>query len=345
MSQNQVRKFDLGDLETTSPFYGREKELEDLQQSISSGCRLIALLGMEGIGKTSLAVKLANNIQGEFDYVIGRSLKDAPPLTELLESLLLQLLSNQAKINTSNSIDIGIARLKDRLNNNRCLLLLDDAEAILQNRELVGKYRKGYEDYDKLLNAFAYAPHLSCLLIISSEKPKFIELLKQKTKRVQSFKLLNLDDAAAKKLFKEKGFSDSEELTTLINLYQGNPLYLKLVLTIIQEVFGGNVSDFLFQEATLDFDNIYDILENQFQRLSDLEKQIMYFLGSKDHPVSFHELRNNSCFIGKKFTDAIKSLDGRGLIKNIESKASYTLQSMVVIKYIKRKLRNYNKLI
>ncbi len=56
---------------------------------------------------------------------------------------------------TSDSVVIQIGRLRDNLARQRCLILLDDAEEILQDREIVGKYRQEYEDYDKLFNIFA----------------------------------------------------------------------------------------------------------------------------------------------------------------------------------------------
>jgi MinD superfamily P-loop ATPase len=43
---------------------------------------------MGGIGKTALSVKLAQQIQQQFEYVIWRSLRNAPPVTDLLAELL-----------------------------------------------------------------------------------------------------------------------------------------------------------------------------------------------------------------------------------------------------------------
>ena len=50
-----------------SIFYGRTDELEKLTQWITiDRCRLIALLGMGGIGKSALAVRLAEQLAPQF---------------------------------------------------------------------------------------------------------------------------------------------------------------------------------------------------------------------------------------------------------------------------------------
>jgi NB-ARC domain len=67
-------RIDWGEAVDASIFYGRTSELETLEKWIvSDRCRLVALLGMGGIGKTSLAAKLGEKVQYEFDYVVWRS--------------------------------------------------------------------------------------------------------------------------------------------------------------------------------------------------------------------------------------------------------------------------------
>ncbi len=58
-----------------SIFYGRKEKLTELKRWIvADRCRLVALLGMGGMGKTSLAVKLGKQMQHDFERIIWRSL-------------------------------------------------------------------------------------------------------------------------------------------------------------------------------------------------------------------------------------------------------------------------------
>jgi predicted ATPase len=47
-------------------------------------CRVVAVLGMGGIGKTTVAAKLAHDLAPEFAVVSWRSLRNTPPPEEWL---------------------------------------------------------------------------------------------------------------------------------------------------------------------------------------------------------------------------------------------------------------------
>ena len=78
-------KQDWGEAINVSRFYGREGELQTLETWIVEDCcRAIGIFGLGGMGKTTLSVKLAQQVQSQFDYVIWRSLQQAPPLELIL---------------------------------------------------------------------------------------------------------------------------------------------------------------------------------------------------------------------------------------------------------------------
>lgn len=162
---------DWGDALDVSVFYGRDSELLALEQWIvGDRCRLVSVLGMSGIGKTALCAKVAERIQEHFDYVIWRSLRNAPPIEELL-TVLLKFLSNKRETDLPASIDEKIFLLLKYMRSSRCLVVLDNAESILQSSESAGQYRSGYEGYGQLIRCVAQTRHQSCLLLTSREKP------------------------------------------------------------------------------------------------------------------------------------------------------------------------------
>jgi hypothetical protein len=314
------------------------QELVTLEQWIvKERCRLVAIVGMGGIGKTTLSVRSAKQIQDEFEYVVWRSLRNAPPISELLGDLI-QSLSHQQTTHLSVDIDGRVSQLTEYLHQHRCLLILDSVETILRRGELAGHYRLEHEGYREFLRRLGETPHQSCLLLTSLEKPREIAALEGKTSPVRCLQLTGLQ-VEAQEIFKEKSLSEAGRWGELIQLYRGNPLALKIVTTTIKELFGGNVAEFLKQN-TIVFGDIRDILDEQFERLSDLEQQILYWLAVECHPVSLSELRTNIFAPGSQaeLIEALESLLRRSLIaRNVHQggETLFTLQQPVVSEYVK----------
>ncbi|MBE8996897.1 NACHT domain-containing protein [Nostoc sp. LEGE 12447] len=340
---SSINRLDWGEAIFNPVFYGRTEELTTLEQWIlNEHCRLIALLGIGGIGKTTLSVKLAQQIQDNFEYVIWRSLREAPPVKFILSNLI-QFLSDEQETegNLPESFSDRVSRLLYYLQNHRCLVILDNAESILRSGSRAGLYREGYEEYGELLRRIGEATHQSCLVLTSREKPKEVALLEGEALSVRSLLLSGLKVAEGQKILKFKGLSAVEdEWKVMIERYAGNPLALKIVATTIQDIFGGNVTEFLQQDTAV-FGDIRDVLEQQFERLSDLEKDIMYWLAINRESVTLSELRNDiiSPVAQSKLLEAIESLGRRSLIEKAtptligKTGSLFTLQP-VVIEYV-----------
>jgi WD40 repeat protein len=324
-----------GNSTCTSVFYGRKEEITTLEQWIlDERCQLMALLGMGGIGKTSLSIKLAQKIQEDFEYVIWRSLREAPPANAVLANLIQVLSDDQeTETNLSDNLSDRIARLLHYLRNYRCLVILDNVESVLRSGNRAGQYREGYEGYGELFRQLGEATHQSCLLLTSREKPKEIALLKGQTLPVRSLQLGGLKVAEGQEIFKVKGLSATEaEWEAIITLYAGNPLALKIVATTIEDVFDGKIAEFLQQNLAV-FGDIRDLLDQQFERLSDLEAEIMYWLAVNREPISLSELREDiiSPIPPQKLLEALESLVRRSLVE--KSAATFT-QQPVVMEYV-----------
>ncbi|MCW5316100.1 NACHT domain-containing protein [Nostoc sp. KVJ3] len=338
-NSDQSQRQDWGEATNVSVFYGRAEETSTLEQLLlEDRCKLVAVLGMGGIGKSALVIKLTERIKDNFEYIIWRSLREAPPIKNILASLI-QFLSDEQETEVSLPESVGerISRLIDYLRQHRCLLILDNIESILQSGSRAGLYREGYQGYGDLLKRVGEVTHQSCLLLTGREKPQEVASLEGETLCVRSFLLGGLQASEGQEILKVKGVSASEsESSKLVERYAGNALALKVVATTIQDVFCGDISEFLQQETTV-FGDIHELLEQQFLRLSKLEKDAMYWLAINREPVSLSEIRDDivSPIPPQKVLESLESLVRRSLIE--KSEALFTLQP-VVMEYVTQKL-------
>ncbi|MEG3897709.1 MULTISPECIES: NACHT domain-containing protein [unclassified Microcoleus] len=326
------RQEDWGQAPDVSVFYGRTEELTTLKQWIvSDNCRLVALLGLAGSGKTILSVQLAKQVQNEFDFVIWRSLRSTPAPSDFLTNLI-ELFSNQQKPDVPIDLNGKISRLVEELRKQRCLLILDDFEAVLRPEELAGHYREGCEGYRDLIVRLCEVNHNSCVVLVSSEEPTELALLAGE--KVRSLKPASSEEIA-REIFQEKGLSARDrEWEILLCRYGGNLLALKIVATTIHEFFEGNVLKFLEATALFIEEHISNLLAQQFDRMSSSEQEIAYWMAIAQSPISLATLREH-ILVNSSISDLLKNLDSlgrRSLIEKIseDTETVFMLQPLIV---------------
>ncbi len=333
------RQEDWGQAPDVAVFYGRTEELTTLKQWIvSDNCRAVALLGLAGSGKTTLSVQLAKQVQHEFDFVIWRSLRSAPTASDFLTSLI-QLFANPQKSDLPLDFNGKISGLVEYLRKQRCLIILDDFEAVLKPQELAGHYREGCEGYRDLIVRLCEVNHQSCFVLVSAEEPTEMALLAGEKVR---FLKPAISSEIARDIFKEKGLSAQDrEWEILLARYGGNLLAIKIVATTIHEFFEGNVVKFLEATALFIEEHISNLLVQQFDRMSNSEQEISYWLAIAQSPISLATLREQ-ILVNSSLSDLLKNLDSLGrrfLIEKISESGQtvFRLQPLIV-QYVSERL-------
>ncbi|NET31580.1 MAG: hypothetical protein F6K19_06220 [Cyanothece sp. SIO1E1] len=335
-------RHDWGEAMDVADFYGRNDELTQLNQMVvADRCRLIALLGMGGVGKTALSIKFAQQMAGhreslkdeaqstdsglqslmpEFEYIVWRSLRHAPTLQELLTGIL-QFLSQPLEpgVELPTSVEALTARLIEKLQQHRCLLILDQYESVLSSGRFSGHPREDYESYGELLKLLSEVPHQSCLMLTSREQPR--ELKCRPGQNVQVLHLQGLKLADSRSVFQQWGhFTGAKnDWKAVVEHYRGNPLALKMVAARTQEYFNGSIFECLeeLRQGQLIFGDLKELIGQQFDRLSELEKDILCQFAKYQEGVSLSRLRKGltSPIWQQNLLEVLDSLRGRSLVE------------------------------
>jgi WD40 repeat protein/DNA-binding Xre family transcriptional regulator len=325
---------DWGEMVDISGFLGRKQELQTLSEWIlRDRCRLITLMGMGGIGKTALAAMITQRLHEAFEVIIWRSVRNAPSAETLVSEWLEVISDSDSKI-SSLTWNEQLLQLRTVLQVTRCLLVVDNFETILQCNSLSGRCREEHRNYVQLLTDIAGTHHNSCLILTSREQLAELVILEGPTLPVRSLSLGGLTLEQAQAIVQTKGDlqGTKAEWKALIDWYAGNPLALKIASVGIRDLFGANLSRFLsyLQHESFRFEGTRSLLQQQFDRLSEQEQDVLYWLAIEREPIELETLRQNLLCpaFRKNLPEVVQSLLHRSLIERTLS--GFTLQPEIM---------------
>jgi WD40 repeat protein/DNA-binding XRE family transcriptional regulator len=314
-----------------SRFTGREGELAELSQWIvQEQCRLVAILGMGGIGKSALVSLLGQRLAPQFDAVLWRSVRDAPPCEELVANCI-NFFSETPPAAFPASLEQRINQLLARLQASRCLLVLDNLETLLASGDPEGGYLPGYEGYGRLIGRLAESAYQSCVLLTSREKPREIEPLEGMRSPVRSLRLVGMDERVVQDLLSDKGLGGTPVAwQRLVAGYAGNPLALKIVAQTVSDLFGGDIDSFL-HEGELVFNGVRPVLRQQVGRLTPLEHLLLTWLAVLREWTELNTLAQvlHPRVLRARQLEALEALRRRSLLERGQ-RTSFSLQSVVM---------------
>ncbi|MDB9404945.1 NACHT domain-containing protein [Microcystis aeruginosa CS-1036] len=294
-------------------FYDRENELATISNWVfKQNTRLIAVLGLWGIGKTTLVKRFIDLNLEQFEVVIWKSLKFPKSLDLWLNDLL-----NTCQKEPKESTDNKIQELLEVLSNHKCLIVLDDFQNLFAVGQMAGNYQPEYSSYQHFLKLIAEIQHQSHFILISQEKSAEMNYLNQENSPIQCLELSGFE---AIDFLKNKGLQDGERWLELIQLYEGNPFYLTDIAVLIKDVFDGKVNDFLAENSLVITKKMQSHLKQIFGRCSPLAQQIALELSKVDQPLSREELKNNLDLSASDLINGLQSLQQRYLIQREQNR-------------------------
>lgn len=207
-------------LPTIRGFYGRDRELASIKDSISSGrAKIVSVRGIAGIGKTTLAAKICSDLTGY--RIFWHSAKPWDTQRSFVEALGRFFMENGAR-KLSAFLSSGKSELSElsfllneELSENGYLFVFDDLDVA-----------SGLQEF---LMMFRHSSGTAKIMITSETQPTLYEPSDVvATKEVLELELEGLDKRAALELLRSRGIEGSvaEELALVTN---GHPLSLEMV--------------------------------------------------------------------------------------------------------------------
>jgi NACHT domain len=311
---SELQGLDLEEAPKPFRFQGRIDELNLLKLfTLEDKSQLVVINGAVGIGKTYLAAQFILNVQEQFQVVVWRSLQYPTSLNALLKDLLQAL-----QYNVPIDVSITPTLLIDALRKMRCLIILDQAELLLQVENSEGEPEQKKTAIAQFLRQVGLLRHQSCLLLTTQERPSSLSQLEQETPQVRSLFLTGLDNVAAQKLLAINELSGQENWEELIRRYGGHPQALVLISSTIRELFGGNVSTFLRDSGTLIIPTpLQELLEKQLRQLLPVEKQVLCQLAVADQALPYSDIQTQISVPRYELPSLLESLKQRALIETL----------------------------
>ncbi len=324
---NQSSRHDLSLAPKITSFYDRTTELQTLSRwLIDQNVHLVSVLGLSGIGKTTLVKQFVDLNLPHFEVVIWKNLKLSQSLDNIINEILIGV--NDELIQTDNKL----TQFFNLLRQQRCLIILDDFQELFIKGELAGEFKTESKNFQNLLKMMTNIEHQSSFILISQEQCQEMISLDEDLYPIKCLDLQGLDHT---EILKKWGLKDDEAWAEFSDMYGGNFVDLKDIASLIKSIFCGKVADFLKEDSLIVTKDMKSRLTELFKRLSPTEQEILLQLSKLDVAVSREDLRQSLSMSSMDLMNGLRSLGQRYLLNRIEGEKVLFDLSLVVREYVR----------
>ncbi|MGE5660370.1 MAG: tetratricopeptide repeat protein [Actinomycetota bacterium] len=328
---------------------GRSQEINILKSQIldpetrAITITAVCLVGLAGIGKTTLASQLVRELQAEnatFTVAAWETLNAgtgrAPRFNNIIDSLLLTLSHGEMTPAAAMLDDYHqkTERLVKLLKQKPCLVVLDNVETVLQTGKAkrAGYFADECAEYAWLFQQIAETEHQSKVMFTSREI-----LAALSGKETKTLPLGGLDRQAAIQLLQSFNLIASpEELAELAKRYDGHPKALEIVAALIlnEAEYQGSVGKFLKDVNWLLVNSLDELIDQVIQRLSDEELMCLSQISvyeTPEYPLSVDGIAAQMSEMSKRDVkeNVIEALKRRQLLDYNRNYESYQMHPLV----------------
>ncbi|MEG4288328.1 tetratricopeptide repeat protein [Microcoleus sp. C2C3] len=286
---------------------GRDELVENLTAKLvqrlpdgTSPLKVLAIIGQGGMGKTSLAVKLAEALGvnwqksvfqkgeslpgGDYECAMYFEAKEGTSFDDVAGFLLSEGLGIQVA-EVLKTADEKIAEIMAGLQQTRCILVLDNLESILHPAVEAGNpdilaaaqvHRAISPDWGKLLNALVYQRHQSQTILTSREVPADLAPtrypgLAPDSELVHIEVLQGVDFAAGVEILQQRKLTDKlADLQWISQRVEGHVVLFTLLASL-----GKGRPGYLRKHPELVTENAEPILQEQLARQSEAARDLL----------------------------------------------------------------------
>jgi hypothetical protein len=315
-------------------FYNRKTELETLSNwIINQNISLISVLGIFGIGKTTLVKKFVDLNLENFEIIIWKNLKFPNPLESLFDEIL-----TTCQQEPQDNISDKLKQISALLTQKKSLIILDDRQNLFISGELAGQYQSQYLDYQNWFKTLTESQHQSSVILISQEQCPEMHCLDEELYYIKMLELSGLDST---EILEYKKLKDQDSWSSLIDLYRGNPQYLQEIATLVKDFFDDSVADFLAEEALILSNRMRSQFKLLFERLSIVEKEMVLALSKLGKPTSREDLKESLDLPSTELINALQSLQKRSLVNRKKENKTLFYLCPLFTEYVTNLVNNH----